>query len=97
MPRPRLTPKLREGAGLRYGQWRDAGVLASAPSATPLALSRSGTLHGFRIGQSVRHARFGDGVIVKLEGNGDDARAKINFGPQGVKELLLVVARLEAA
>ncbi|HVH33942.1 MAG TPA: 3'-5' exonuclease, partial [Tahibacter sp.] len=92
-----LTPKLREGAGLRYGQWHDAGVLASAPSATPLALSRSGTLHGFRIGQSVRHARFGDGVIVKLEGNGDDARAKINFGPQGVKELLLAVARLEAA
>jgi DNA helicase II / ATP-dependent DNA helicase PcrA len=92
-----LTPKLREGAGLRYGQWHDAGVLANAPSATPLALSRSGTLHGFRIGQSVRHARFGDGVIVKLEGNGDDARAKINFGPQGVKELLLAVARLEAA
>jgi DNA helicase-2/ATP-dependent DNA helicase PcrA len=45
----------------------------------------------------VRHARFGDGVIMRLEGNGDDARAKINFGAHGVKELLLAVARLESA
>jgi DNA helicase-2/ATP-dependent DNA helicase PcrA len=88
-----LTPRLREGAGLRYGQWHDARVVPSVPMATP----RAGSLHGFRIGQSVRHARFGDGVIVKLEGNGDDARAKINFGPQGVKELLLAVAKLQPA
>jgi DNA helicase-2/ATP-dependent DNA helicase PcrA len=53
--------------------------------------------HGFRVGQSVHHARFGEGVIIRLEGNGDDARAKINFGPQGVKELLLGIAKLEKA
>jgi DNA helicase-2/ATP-dependent DNA helicase PcrA len=48
----------------------------------------------WRVGQSVSHARFGDGVIIELEGRGDDARAQINFGPQGVKWLALSVARL---
>ena len=46
------------------------------------------------MGQSVAHARFGEGVIVNLEGRGDDARAQINFGPEGVKWLALAVARL---
>jgi len=45
----------------------------------------------------VRHARFGEGVIVRLEGSGTDARARINFGAQGVKELLLSIAKLETA
>jgi DNA helicase II / ATP-dependent DNA helicase PcrA len=43
----------------------------------------------------VRHAKFGDGVIVSLEGGGTDARAHINFGVQGMKWLALSVARLE--
>jgi DNA helicase-2/ATP-dependent DNA helicase PcrA len=88
-----LTPRLREGAGFRYGQWHDAGVQPAAAAVAP----KPQTVHGFRIGQSVRHARFGEGVIIKLEGSGDDARAKINFGPQGVKELLLSIAKLQAA
>lgn len=88
-----LTPRLRESAGIRYGQWHDGGAQPVVPSITP----KPQTVHGFRIGQSVRHARFGDGVIIKLEGSGDDARAKINFGPQGVKELLLSIAKLQAA
>ena len=45
----------------------------------------------------MRHARFGEGVIIRLEGSGTDARAKINFGAQGVKELLLAIAKLETA
>jgi DNA helicase-2/ATP-dependent DNA helicase PcrA len=45
----------------------------------------------------VRHARLGEGVIIRLEGSGTDARAKINFGHQGIKELLLSIAKLDAA
>jgi DNA helicase-2/ATP-dependent DNA helicase PcrA len=89
-----LTPRLREGAGLRYGAWHDTGVRSSAPAAAaPVVQLRN----GWRIGQPVRHARFGDGVIIRLEGSGTDARAKINFGPQGIKELLLAIAKLEPA
>jgi DNA helicase-2/ATP-dependent DNA helicase PcrA len=87
-----LTPRLRDSAGSRHGEWSGAGH-GSLPGGAPAAQ----TAHGFRIGQSVRHARFGEGVIIKLEGSGDDARAKINFGPQGVKELLLAVAKLQVA
>ena len=49
----------------------------------------------WRAGQSVAHARFGEGVIVKIEGSGDNARAQINFGRQGLKVLDLSVAKLE--
>jgi DNA helicase-2/ATP-dependent DNA helicase PcrA len=45
----------------------------------------------------VRHAKFGEGVIVNLEGSGDDARVQVNFGVHGVKWLLLAVAKLVAA
>jgi DNA helicase-2/ATP-dependent DNA helicase PcrA len=96
-----LTPRLREGqgagsgwGGARLGQWQDRGTEA-ANTAPRLATAQ--TLHGFRVGQSVRHAKFGDGVIVKLEGNGSDARARINFGPHGLKELALAIAKLDAA
>jgi DNA helicase-2/ATP-dependent DNA helicase PcrA len=52
---------------------------------------------GFRIGQNVAHARFGQGVIVALEGSGEDARAQIHFKRDGVKWLALAVAKIEAA
>ncbi len=52
---------------------------------------------GLRIGQGVIHAKFGEGVVVNLEGAGQDARAQINFGSAGMKWLALSVAKLEPA
>ncbi|HRO61290.1 MAG TPA: hypothetical protein PK177_19365 [Burkholderiaceae bacterium] len=49
----------------------------------------------WRVGQSVAHGRFGEGVIVGIEGSGDDARVQIDFGRQGTKWLALSVAKLE--
>jgi DNA helicase-2/ATP-dependent DNA helicase PcrA len=51
----------------------------------------------FRIGQNVRHAKFGGGVIIDAEGRGSDARVQVNFGREGVKWLALAYARLDAA
>jgi len=56
---------------------------------------RSGSGKGYRIGQGVRHAKFGEGIIVNLEGGGEDARAQINFGGAGMKWLALSIAKLE--
>jgi len=53
--------------------------------------------HGFRIGQSVLHPKFGQGVIVNAEGSGTDARLQVNFGKQGMKWLALEYAKLTAA
>jgi len=89
-----LTPRVAaQGGGGRFGQWHDPGVKAAAPAGSV----RAQPSHGFRVGQSVRHAKFGEGVIVNLEGSGDDARVQVNFGVHGVKWLLVAVARLVAA
>ena len=50
---------------------------------------------GWRIGESVAHNKFGEGVIVNLEGSGTNLRAQINFGKAGIKVLDLSVAKLE--
>lgn len=49
----------------------------------------------WRSGQSVRHAKFGEGVIVAVEGDGGSTRAHINFGKFGMKLLDLSIAKLE--
>ena len=51
----------------------------------------------WRVGQSVRHAKFGDGVIVRLEGGGADTRVHVNFRDGGLKQLMLAFANLAAA
>lgn len=50
---------------------------------------------GLRIGQSVFHTKFGEGVIKALEGDGADARANIDFKRHGAKWLALAVAKLD--
>ncbi len=82
-----LSPHRRRASGYDVADW---GQSASAPQATPAA-------PGWRIGQSVRHARFGAGVIVDAEGRGADARVQVNFRDAGVKWLALEYAKLEAA
>jgi DNA helicase-2/ATP-dependent DNA helicase PcrA len=53
--------------------------------------------NALRIGQNVRHARFGVGVIVSSEGAGPEARVQVNFGAGGMKWLALEYAKLTPA
>lgn len=48
----------------------------------------------WKIGQSVGHTKFGNGVVVSYEGNADDLRVQINFGRAGLKWLALEYAKL---
>ena len=50
---------------------------------------------GWRIGETVAHQKFGEGVIVNIEGSGTNCRAHINFGKHGMKLLDLNIAKLE--
>jgi DNA helicase-2/ATP-dependent DNA helicase PcrA len=68
---------------------RDFGSVAMSASA-------DSTLP-FRIGQSVRHPKFGAGVITAAEGRGEDARVQVNFREAGMKWLALTYAKLSAA
>ena len=50
---------------------------------------------GLRLGQRVRHAKFGEGVILNVEGQGAHARVQVNFEQPGTKWLVLAYANLE--
>jgi DNA helicase-2/ATP-dependent DNA helicase PcrA len=48
-----------------------------------------------RLGQRVRHQKFGDGVVLSVEGQGSNARVQVNFERQGTKWLMMGYANLE--
>jgi DNA helicase-2/ATP-dependent DNA helicase PcrA len=50
----------------------------------------------FAIGQNVRHAKFGEGVVIDFEGRGLDARVQVRFASEGTKWLALQYAKLTA-
>ncbi len=50
---------------------------------------------GMRLGQQVRHDRFGTGVVMACEGQGAHARVQVNFESTGTKWLVLAYAGLE--
>jgi DNA helicase-2/ATP-dependent DNA helicase PcrA len=93
-----LTPRAGKGGfAMQDSASRSYGPSgASSYGATPRRSESSGG-SGFRIGQSVMHAKFGLGVIINAEGSGTDARVQVNFGNAGMKWLALSVAKLEAA
>ena len=47
-----------------------------------------------KLGQRVRHASFGEGVVVDYEGTGAHTRVQINFENAGSKWLVLSYANL---
>jgi superfamily I DNA/RNA helicase len=53
--------------------------------------------HPFAIGQNVRHAKFGEGVVLNFEGRGLDARVQVRFRGEGTKWLALQYAKLTPA
>ncbi len=50
---------------------------------------------GYKLGQRVRHHKFGEGTIVNLEGNHGQERLQIAFPRSGIKWLVVAYARLE--
>ena len=55
----------------------------------------AGSEMGVRLGQQVRHGKFGDGVILNCEGQGAHARVEVNFEAAGPKWLVLSYANLQ--
>ncbi|MDB6000277.1 MAG: uvrD, partial [Rhizobacter sp.] len=90
-----VTPR-NQGFGSGFAREYQASWAKSpapAPSTAPALVPKSNG-HGLRSGQSVFHTKFGEGVIVTLEGSGVEARAQVNFGRHGMKWLALSVAKL---
>jgi DNA helicase-2/ATP-dependent DNA helicase PcrA len=81
-------------------RWLSAHRAESAAAESSSATSRFETRRegpGWRIGQSVKHAKFGLGIIIDSEGRGTDARVQVNFRDAGVKWLAIEYAKLQPA
>ncbi|MFZ5526958.1 MAG: UvrD-helicase domain-containing protein [Pseudomonadota bacterium] len=83
------------GSGAPYGgKARGEDNFKDLTAPLPNAMAQAKTENGFKVGQGVFHNKFGEGVILTLEGQGPDARVQVNFGRHGTKWLMLSVAKL---
>ncbi|HTC51035.1 MAG TPA: DNA helicase II [Steroidobacteraceae bacterium] len=73
------------------GRFSAPGTLRGAALREPVGNGQP----GMGLGARVRHGKFGEGVILNLEGNGAHARVQVNFEQEGTKWLMLQYANLE--
>lgn len=83
-----LPPESIQEIRLRANVSRPA--VASTPKSTNL-----GSKGTYKLGQPVRHEKFGEGVVLQMEGEGEQERVQINFRNAGIKWLMLAYAKLE--
>jgi DNA helicase-2/ATP-dependent DNA helicase PcrA len=97
-----LTPKNQKFVGSAFGfgggyatsRGATAGSRGKDVFASPPVPARKSPSHGLRADMKVFHTKFGEGTVMSIEGQGDDARAQVNFPRHGVKWLALSVAKL---
>jgi DNA helicase-2/ATP-dependent DNA helicase PcrA len=70
-------------------------VQVSRPASVGRFRPQEPAVAGVRLGARVRHGKFGDGVILNVEGNGAQARVQVSFERQGTKWLMVQYANLE--
>jgi DNA helicase-2/ATP-dependent DNA helicase PcrA len=94
-----LTPKNQRFSGSAFGF--GAGYPSTARVASteryaspPVPQQKTPAPHGLSAGKKVFHTKFGEGKVMSIEGQGEDARAQVNFPRHGVKWLALSVAKL---
>jgi len=89
----------RRGALTPPGRWgRDWLVESALRSGRTGPTRTSGAERlGLRVGDDVVHAKWGEGVVVDLRGEGDRAEATVRFPGLGEKNLLLTLAPLKRA
>ena len=86
---PTLIDEVRAQAVLTRPAW-GSGAQSIANAGTVSAAST-----GMRLGTRVRHAKFGEGVVLSIEGQGEHARVQVNFHGDGSKWLVLAYANLQ--
>ncbi len=87
-----IPDELLEEVRQNYGAVRPSGMNLSLGSPVKKSSSQVG---GLGLGQSVSHAKFGSGVVMDFEGEGNHARVQVNFDTHGSKWLVLAYAKLQ--
>jgi DNA helicase-2/ATP-dependent DNA helicase PcrA len=65
-------------------------VTSAQPKAQSLQMEGN-----YKLGQRVSHAKFGEGVILQVEGGGAQERVQVNFKQVGIKWLMTAYAKLD--
>ncbi|HTH78682.1 MAG TPA: UvrD-helicase domain-containing protein [Ramlibacter sp.] len=93
-----LTPKNQRFGGSMFGFGAGYPTTRGETSATfaspPVPEQKTPPAHGLKAGMKVFHTKFGEGTVKAIEGQGDDARAQVDFPRHGMKWLALAVAKL---
>lgn len=66
---------------------------SSVSSASSVSSSSGSSFGGLKEGCKIEHQRFGVGIVRKIEGQGENAKATVEFQNSGVKQLLLKYAK----
>ena len=61
----------------------------------PMVKKRRRTGSDSLLGKLVKHSSFGEGVVIAVEGDGDNKRVQVNFQSEGLKWLVLGYANLK--
>ncbi|MCX7124764.1 MAG: DNA helicase II, partial [Gammaproteobacteria bacterium] len=90
----RIRPKLTVSRPTVYGT-DNSSYFARQSTSKKTSVSRTKENDsGFSVGQRVKHAKFGAGVITDFEGSGESARVQVRFEAHGSKWLVLSFAGL---
>ena len=68
--------------------------LKSSSSATPSSVSTKGGSQ-YTVNMRVKHAKYGQGMILRIEGAGEDAKLTVSFPGFGLKKFIAKYAGLE--
>lgn len=68
------------------------GIADKPYSAKPESEAISGSKSSISPGDRVRHAKWGEGIVLDIEGIDEDAQITINFPSVGEKHLILKYA-----
>ena len=66
---------------------------SSVSSTSSVSSSASSSFGALKEGCKIEHQRFGVGIVRKIEGQGENAKATVEFQNSGVKQLLLKYAK----
>jgi len=92
---PRPSRFLRE---IPAEHMQEVRLRASVSRPATVVKPRSGAIQmpsRYKLGQRVSHVKFGEGVVLQLEGEGAQERVQINFKQVGIKWLIVSMAQLE--
>jgi DNA helicase-2/ATP-dependent DNA helicase PcrA len=86
-----MPPELLEEIRPRLATSRP--YVAAQPAGTA---SFAGQDWPFKLGQTVWHDKFGEGMVLAFEGSGEHTRVQVNFSDSGTKWLVMAYAKLQA-